>query len=188
MRVILRGRCKGYPNKNTVTTFCFLTLCWEHRKNTRWGQDLYVARWNAIVVVLMLGWNRLGGEPNFAKLREFIGFLRGGCPRGVGNWGTLTIPREDWGSLGESPPPLKNQFHPKWWWKRIRGKCPQCPKKTSSENVVFGTWILCVKRRWWTTPEGHHLRIWRLMPRGSGLDRKIFASRIVGFGRVKDKV
>ena len=39
-----------------------------------------------------------------------IGFLRGG-----GNWGTLKIPREDWGTLGnikgrlgESPPPLKN--------------------------------------------------------------------------------
>ena len=41
----------------------------------------------------------------------FLGFLRGG-----GNWGTLRIPREDWGTLGnirndyvgESPPPLKN--------------------------------------------------------------------------------
>ena len=24
----------------------------------------------------------------------------GGCPRGGGNWGTLRIPREDWGTLG----------------------------------------------------------------------------------------
>ena len=30
----------------------------------------------------------------------FIGFFRGGVPRGAGNWGTLRIPREDWGSLG----------------------------------------------------------------------------------------
>ena len=30
----------------------------------------------------------------------FIGFLRGGCPRGGGNWGTLRIPKEDWGTLG----------------------------------------------------------------------------------------
>ena len=31
---------------------------------------------------------------------KIIGFLRGGvgCPRGGGNWGTLRIPREDWGT------------------------------------------------------------------------------------------
>ena len=29
----------------------------------------------------------------------FIGFLRGGCPRVGGNWGTLRIPREDWAPL-----------------------------------------------------------------------------------------
>ena len=29
----------------------------------------------------------------------FIGFLTGGCPRGGGNWGTLKIPREDWGEI-----------------------------------------------------------------------------------------
>ena len=43
-----------------------------------------------------------------------IGFLRAGCPRGGGNWGTLRIPKEDWGTLGnirETPPlgpPLNN--------------------------------------------------------------------------------
>ena len=26
--------------------------------------------------------------------------LKRGCPRGGGNWGTLRIPREDWGTLG----------------------------------------------------------------------------------------
>ena len=33
--------------------------------------------------------------------------LKGGVPRGGGNWGTLGIPREDWGALGnirETPP------------------------------------------------------------------------------------
>ena len=30
----------------------------------------------------------------------FVGFLRGRCSRGGGNWGTLRIPREDWGALG----------------------------------------------------------------------------------------
>ena len=30
----------------------------------------------------------------------------GGCPRGGGNWGTLRIPREDWGTLG------KGNHHP----------------------------------------------------------------------------
>ena len=31
---------------------------------------------------------------------KIVGFVRGGCSRGGGNWGTLRIPREDWGSLG----------------------------------------------------------------------------------------
>ena len=26
--------------------------------------------------------------------------LKGGCSRGGGNWGTIRIPREDWGTLG----------------------------------------------------------------------------------------
>ena len=30
--------------------------------------------------------------------RSFVGFLRGGCPRGGGNWGTLRIPI---GKIGE---------------------------------------------------------------------------------------
>ncbi len=34
------------------------------------------------------------------KKNVSIGFLRGGCPRGGGNWGTVRIPREDWGTLG----------------------------------------------------------------------------------------
>ena len=29
-----------------------------------------------------------------------VGFLRGGCSRGGGNWGTLRIPTKDWGTLG----------------------------------------------------------------------------------------
>ena len=34
----------------------------------------------------------------FAEL--VVGFLRGGCSRGGGNWGILKILREDWGTLG----------------------------------------------------------------------------------------
>ena len=40
---------------------------------------------------------------------NIVGFLRGGCSRGGGgNWGTLRIPREDWGTLVKirEPPPL----------------------------------------------------------------------------------
>ena len=44
------------------------------------------------------------GEQNSSSLtclgQIIIGFLRGECPRGGGNWGTLRIPREDWGTLG----------------------------------------------------------------------------------------
>ena len=31
----------------------------------------------------------------------FVGFFRGEYSRGGGNWGTLRIPREDWGTLGK---------------------------------------------------------------------------------------
>ena len=37
---------------------------------------------------------------NFWAYLQFVGFLRGGCSGGGGNWGTLRIPREDWGTLG----------------------------------------------------------------------------------------
>ena len=42
------------------------------------------------------GSQAIGGR----KKNVSIGFLRGGCPRGGGNWGTVRIPREDWGTLG----------------------------------------------------------------------------------------
>ena len=57
-------------------------------------------------------------SPHSAKI---IGFLRGECPRGGGNWGTLRIPREDWGTLGkirESPPRVKNSIR-RWSTFRI---------------------------------------------------------------------
>ena len=39
---------------------------------------------------------------SFVTCSSLIGFLGvPGCPRGGGNWGTLRIPREDWGTLGE---------------------------------------------------------------------------------------
>ena len=40
-------------------------------------------------------------------LPKLVGFLRGGV-QGGGNWGTLRIAREDWGTLGKirEPPPL----------------------------------------------------------------------------------
>jgi len=37
----------------------------------------------------------------WAVTTEIVGFLRGGYSRGGGNWGTLRIPREDWGTLRE---------------------------------------------------------------------------------------
>ncbi len=54
--------------------------------------------------------------------------LKGGCPRGGGNWGTLRIPREDWGTLGNirgiTTPPKQNPIisgfprppKPGVWW------------------------------------------------------------------------
>ena len=41
---------------------------------------------------------------SFSLVRDFPS---GGCTRGGGNWGTLRIPREDWGTLGNTrKPPL----------------------------------------------------------------------------------
>ena len=37
---------------------------------------------------------------NVILLLTIVGFLRGGCSRGGGNWGTLRIPKKDWGTLG----------------------------------------------------------------------------------------
>ena len=38
----------------------------------------------------------------YTDVYSIVGFLRGGCSRGGGgNWGTLRIPREDWGTLGK---------------------------------------------------------------------------------------
>ena len=47
----------------------------------------------------------MGGTSQFFTVKFLgvffsIGFLRGGCSRGGGNWGSLRIPREDWGSSG----------------------------------------------------------------------------------------
>ena len=33
------------------------------------------------------------------KHLKILGFLRGWCSRGGGNWGTLRIPTKDWGTL-----------------------------------------------------------------------------------------
>ena len=44
--------------------------------------------------------------------KETSRILKEGCSRGGGNWGTLRIPREDWGILGKirgiTTPPVKN--------------------------------------------------------------------------------
>ena len=40
------------------------------------------------------------GHREFVSGGQVVRFLRGGCSRGGGNWGTLRIPREDWGTLG----------------------------------------------------------------------------------------
>ena len=36
----------------------------------------------------------------FFEATKYYRVLKGGCSRGGGNWGTLRIPREDWGTLG----------------------------------------------------------------------------------------
>ena len=45
---------------------------------------------------------------------SYMVLKEGGCPRGGGKWGTLRIPREDWGTLGTIrgiTTPLKNPIN-----------------------------------------------------------------------------
>ena len=74
----------------------------------------------------------------------FIGFLRGGCSRGRGNWGTLRIPREDWGTLGKISgitTPLKNP---------INDAVHMCQglKGDKLINPIVGVYIPIITR-WW---------------------------------------
>ena len=46
-------------------------------------------------------WQLSEGRPvNTNCVDKNYRILKGGGPRGGGNWGTLRIPREDWGTLG----------------------------------------------------------------------------------------
>ena len=93
----------------------------------RWHQDMLrnwestprnqCLPWEWIKDGWMNGWDKIAGSscllPSGKRSHSIIGFLRGGCPRGGGNWGTLRIPREDWGTWGNiretpplGPPPL----------------------------------------------------------------------------------
>ena len=51
------------------------------------------------------------GEQTSQGLQSSDRVLKGGCPRGGGSWGTLRIPREDWGTVGKirgiTTPPLR---------------------------------------------------------------------------------
>ena len=56
----------------------------------------------------MVGWTSMAHKVTklfpaiFPPFSFLVGFLKGGCSRGGGNWGTLRIPREDWGTLGKT--------------------------------------------------------------------------------------
>ena len=53
----------------------------------------------------------------FFLTTSFVGFLSGGGVQGESNWGTLRIPREDWGNFCESH---KIQFN-EWFLGTFKG-------------------------------------------------------------------
>ena len=57
-------------------------------------------------------YERLNDTRKSTQFTNIVGFLRG-CSRGGGNWGTLRIPREDWGTLGNILEDYGNH-HPPW--------------------------------------------------------------------------
>ena len=96
-------------NKIRFTCLLFF-LCWCIFK--RWPFSMIIFWTNFLV-------SEIWGIPTFSSKYMcqglnslyYIGFLRG-CPRGWGNWRTLRIPREDWGTLGKirgitTPGPLR---------------------------------------------------------------------------------
>ena len=78
-------------------------LAENNRKNHRWTTNKSDQIGTRPKTVL-LPHGQLGPGKNENKkhkrIHEFVGFLRGRYSRGGGNWGTLKIPREDWGTLG----------------------------------------------------------------------------------------
>ena len=68
------------------------------------------------------------------------GVLKGGCPRGGVEWGTLRIPGEDWGTFGdvredwESPPFLILQPAPTPLWRAFPGALPFRDPSAESPN------------------------------------------------------
>ena len=72
--------------KNAMTRWWFQTFLSNFHP--------YLGKITILTNIFQMGWNH--------QLDDiFIGFLRGVCPRGGGNWGTPRIPfGEDWGTLG----------------------------------------------------------------------------------------
>ena len=69
----------------------------------------------------------------------FVGFFRGEYSRGGGNWGTLRIPREDWGTLGKirgiTTPPFKNPSNSLRYRKKCSKKSPPPPRPLSTASI-----------------------------------------------------
>ena len=45
-------------------------------------------------------WSHFDPRKSNGLFTFIVRFLTGGCSRGGGNWGTVRIRREDWGTLG----------------------------------------------------------------------------------------
>ena len=82
--------------------WCFITCkCWDASRRMP-------------VSSRIITWICLVGDPELNPRLFVMGFLKEGCPRGGGNWGTLRILREDWGTLGKirgiTTPPWESYY------------------------------------------------------------------------------
>ncbi len=97
----------SYPTPGGEYNIKFVVFGYLHPRKLTWNLKIPPWKGRNIYKPPVLGFHvSFGG---------CIGFSRGGCPRGVGNWGTLRIPFGkigDWGTLGKirgiTTSPLKN--------------------------------------------------------------------------------
>ena len=91
----------GSTTNHSWPACCCMRFLFVSRKPQRKTQPFLTAlqpwiSWNLVAQPWVSGQRR----SSYSWQIWVVGFLKGGCSRGGGNWGTLGIPREDCGNLG----------------------------------------------------------------------------------------
>ena len=99
-----RGKTIPHNRRRLKNQWCWVTYCWRLSREVA-SQALINFWWRLNFPVILVGNELVFVEPGcflgicLVILKEVLEMdiyrvLKGGCPRGDGNWGTLRIPRE----------------------------------------------------------------------------------------------